>query len=119
MPVSRHIRLRRFGALIAGRVGVLVGAAISLRSPCFSVAGLVLAIFRWFFLGSLRLALVIGSRPHSFAAYFCILLVCGHSRECPVRGVRDLGYRLAARVRGGPILNLCRGERSRLVDFLP
>ena len=32
MPVSRHIRLRRYGALIADRVGVLVGAAISLRS---------------------------------------------------------------------------------------
>ena len=72
MPVSRHIRPQHFGALIAGRVGVSVGAAISLRSPG-SVAGRFgdLSVV---FLDSLRLARVIGSRPHRFAAYFCILV---------------------------------------------
>ena len=73
MPVSRHIRLRRFGALIAGRVGG-VGRYCHFASLAGFGCWLGVGDLSVVFLGSLRLALVIGSRPHRFAAYFCILL---------------------------------------------
>ena len=49
MPVYRHIRLRCFGASIAGRVGVSVGAAISLRSPWVSVCWVGVGDLSWSF----------------------------------------------------------------------
>ena len=78
-PPRRHARISAYSASAFRCFDCWSGGGVGRCCHFASVAGgsvvgSVLVTFRWSFLGSLRLALVIGSRPHRVAAYFCILL---------------------------------------------